>query len=289
VTLRRGLIIFVASVLVISLAVSLVQAQTDSVERSESITLNTGSTFFVSSNRESLQLVEIEGNLSAATFSSPARYPTDSFSFTAETQSHYSIRLTFNYPSEYKVTIAATESNGDRQEKAAYYLSAGQLLLTTELAFKTPDSVAPAGSQSVWESFQDWTTRFGDAFPLWVKLLYVVLGVQFAAVGYKWIRFEGCTREEDSPPSGFDRGNLLYLWSEILWKFLLTAFLVIAIAMGGQFILVSALRFMFLAQVNVLNLWDLFVLGFAGGIAIIGYTLKLVLEKSFDLKPLFQD
>jgi hypothetical protein len=187
------------------------------------------------------------------------------------------------------VTIAVTDSNGVRQEKASYYLSGGQLLLTAELTFETPDSATQAGAKSVWESVQDWTTRFGAAFPLWVKLLYVALAVQFVAVGKKWIGFENQARDEDSLRSRFDRGNLLYLWSEILWKFLLTAFLVIAIAMSGQFILIFLLRFMFLAQINMLSLWDLFVLGFAAGIAGIGYALKLGLEKLFDLKPLLRD
>jgi len=89
--------------------------------------------------------------------------------------------------------------------------------------------------------------------------------------------------------SRFDRGNLLYVWSEVLYKFFITAFLVIAAVMSGQFILISVLKFMFLAQVDMLGLWDLFVLGFAAGIAAIPYGFRVCLEKSFDLKPLFQD
>jgi len=285
----RALTVCVAFFLITGLAAALVHAETNPVERSESVVLSTGSWFLVSSDRESLQLVEIDGNLSAARFSSPSRYPTDSFSLTSDAQSRYSIRLTFNHPSEYKVTIAVIESNGTRREKASYYLSSGQLLVAVELDFKTSDPTTLSVSRSAWESFLDWTTRFGDAFPLWVKLLYVLLGVQFATVGYKWIKFENCAREEDSLPSRFDRGNLLYLWGEIFWKFFLTAFLAIAAAMGGQLILLSVLKFMFLAQVSMLSLWDLYVLGFAAGIAAIAYVLKFSLEKSFDLKPLFQD
>jgi hypothetical protein len=287
--LRRGLGIFAAVLLVMGLVTSLVHAETNSVERSESVVLHTGEWFSVSSNRESLQLVEIRGNLSATKFSSPSRYPTNSFNFTSYVQGHYSIRLTCSYPSEYDATISVWTSSGARQEEASYYVSSGQLLLTIDLDFKAPDPVSPIASSSPWDSFVGWTARFGDAFPLWVKLLYLLLGVQFVAVGYKWIRFENCAREDDSAASRFDRGNLVYLWSEIFWKFLLTVFLVIAAAMGGHLILVSVLRFMFLAQVNILSLWDLFVLGFAAGIAAIAYVFKLCLEKSFDLKPLLQD
>jgi hypothetical protein len=287
--LRRGLGAFAAVVLLMAVVTSLVHAQTNTVERSESVVLHTGEWFSVSSNREALQLVEIRGNLSATKFFSPSRYPTNSFNLTSNAEGHYSIGLTCSYPSEYDVTISVWTSSGAKQEEASYYVSSGQLLLTIDLDFKAPDPVTPIARSSPWDSFVGWTTRFGDAFPLWVKLLYLLLGVQFAAVGYKWIRLESCAREDDSAAARFDRGNLVYLWSEIFSKFLLTAFLVIAAAMGGQLILVSVLRFMFLAQVNMLSLWDLFVLGFAAGIAVIAYVFKLCLEKSLDLKPLLQD
>ena len=227
--------------------------------------------------------------MSASKLSSPQRYPANSFNFTSDAQSHYFIRLSFSYPSEYNVAILACASNGAKQEKASYYLSSGELLLALDLDFKALDPLTPVASSNVWDSFSSWTTRFGDAFPLWVKLLYVLLGVQFLSVGYKWISFESSAREEDSTVSRFDGGNLLYLWSEILFKFLLTALLIIAAVMGGQFILLSVLNFMFLAPVNMLNLWDLFVLGFAAGVTVIAYAFRLCLEKSFDLKPLFQD
>jgi len=287
--LRRGLGAFAAVVLVMGLVTSLVHAETNSVERSESVVLHTGEWLSVSSNRDSLQLVEIRGNLSATNFSSSSRYPTNSFNLTSNAEGHYSIGLTCSYPSEYELTISVLASSGAKQEEVSYYVSSGQLLLTIDLDFKAPDPVTPIASSSPWDSFVGWTTRFGDAFPLWVKLLYLLLGVQFAAVGYKWIRFERCAREDDSAASRLDRGNLVYLWTEIFWKFLLTAFLAIAAAMGGQLILVSVLRFMFLAQVNMLSLWDLFVLGFAAGIAAIAYAFRLCLEKSLDLKPLLQD
>lgn len=285
----RTLTALVMIILITGLATTLVHAQTAPEEQSETMVLHTGDWLSVSSNRESLELVEVRGNLSAAQLSSPPRYPTESFNFTSDAQSHYSIRLTFGYPSEYYVTISVNESSGAKQEKASYYVSSGKLVLTIDLDFRAPDPITQIATSTAWDSFKGWTTRFGDAFPLWVKLLYVLLGVQFVAVGYKWIRFENCARQDGSSVSRFDRGNLLYLWGEILWKFLLTAFLVIAATMSGQFILLSLLKFMFLAQVNMLSLWDLFVLGFAAGIAAIAYAFKLCLEKSFDLKPLFQD
>jgi len=286
---RQILSAFILLVLAIGLTTTLVYAETTSAEQSESVDLYTGEWLSISSNRESLQSVEINGNLSAARFPSPLRYPADSFNLTSYAQGHYSILLTFNFPSEYNVMMLVNESNAARKEVASYYFSSGQLLLTVDLDFRAPDPVALGNHATGWDDFAGWTTRFGDAFPLWVKLLYALLGIQFVAVGYKWIKFENDARRDESSMSRFDRGNLLYLWSEVLYKLFLTAFLAIAAVMSGQFILVSVLKFMFLAQVNMLSLWDLFVLGFAAGIAAIAYGLKLCLEKSFDLKPLFPD
>jgi len=287
--LRTSLTALIILVLGLGMTASLAYAEASPIERSESVALHTGDWLSVSSNRESLQIVEIRGNMSASKMSSPQTYPTHSFNFTSDASSRYSIRLTFEYPSEYGVTILTYGSDTTKQEQASYYVSSGQLLLTIDLNFEALEPATPASTSSIIRSFTSWTTRFGDAFPLWVKLLYILLGIQFVAVGYKWITFENSTRQEDSLVSRFDTGNLLYLWCEILFKFLLAAFLVIAVAMGGQLILISVLKFMFLAPVNMLSLWDLFVLGFAAGITVIAYVWKVFLEKTFDLKPLFQE
>jgi hypothetical protein len=285
----RILTVITMLVLATGLTTGLACAETTPVERSESVDLHTGDWLSVSSNRTSLRSVEIIGNLSAVIFPSALRYPADSFNLTSYAEGHYSVRLTFDFPSEYDVIILVKESNEARKEVDSYYFSSGGLLLTVDLDFT---ALAPTtlGSHAVgWEDFTSWTTRFGDAFPLWVKLLYAVLAIQFVAVGYKWIRFENEARRDKSSMSTFDRGNLLYLWGEVVYKLFLTAFLMIAATMSGQFILLLLLKFMFLAQVKMLSLWDLFVLGFAAGIAAIAYGFKLCLEKSFDLKPLFQD
>jgi len=276
-------------VLVTGLTTGLAFAETTPVERSESVDLHTGDWLSVSSDRESLQSAEIIGNLSALSFPSALQYPANSFNLTSYAQGQCSLRLTFDFPSEYDVFIMVNDGSAIGKEVNSYYFSSGGLLLTVDLDFKAPDLVTLGSNATGWDYFAGWTTRFGDAFPLWVKLLYAVLAIQFIAVGYKWIRFENESRQDKSSMSRFDRGNLLYLWSEVLYKLFLTAFLAIAATMSGQFILLSVLKFMFLAQVNMLSLWDLFVLGFAAGIVVIAYCFKLCLEKSFDLKPLFQD
>lgn len=286
---RLGLILVLVMALVIGLTTASAHAEPGSTERTESTVLKTNDLLAVSSNRESLQFVEIRGNLSASMFSSPQNYPTDSFNLTSSAASHYSVRLFFNYPSEYNVDVGVYARGDVKQEIVSYYVSSGELHLTLNLDFEEPDGTTPFSASSIWDNFTNWTARFGDAFPLWVKVLYVLLGVQFTVVGYKWIKFEDSVRGDGSTISRFDRGNLVYLWSEVLFKFLLTALLAIAVAMGGQLILLTILNFMFLAPVTMLSLWDLFVLGFAAGISVIAYVIKFFLEKSFDLKPFFQD
>jgi hypothetical protein len=281
--------IFIIVVLATAMGTGLAHAETTSIERSVSMDLSTGDWLSVSSNRESLQSVEITGNLSAIKFPSTEHYPANSFNTTSDAQGSYSITLTFDFPSEYNVVIVANQSNATRKEIVSYYFSSGQLVLTIDLNFSTPDPIIAGAHSAGRGDFANWTARFGAAFPFWVKLLYAVLGIQFVAVGYKWIRFENDARRDKSSMSRFDRGNLLYLSSEVLYKLLLTAFLVIAAAMSGQFILLLVLKFMFLAQVDMLNLWDLYVLGFAAGIAVIAYCFKFLLQKSFDLNPSFED
>jgi hypothetical protein len=56
--------------------------------------------------------------------------------------------------------------------------------------------------------------------------------------------------------------------------------------MGGEFVILFLLRFMFLINLNLLSLWDIFVVGFAFGLVAIFYIIRFTLEKLFDLKPL---
>jgi hypothetical protein len=285
----RLLGVFILLILATVMTTGLAHAETSPIERSTSIDLCTDDWLSVSSNRESLQSVEITGNLTAIQLPSGSHYPANGFNMTSHTQGRYSVTLTFNFPTEYKVAIVADQRNATRKEIASYYFSSGQLILTIDLNFSAPEPIVAGAHSTGWNDFASWTTRFGAAFPFWVKLLYAVPGIQFVAVGYKWIRFENDARRDKSSMVRFDRGNLLYLSSEVLYKLLLTAFLVIAAAMSGQFILLLILKFMFLAQVDMLNLWDLYVLGFTAGIAVIAYCFKLLLQKSFDLNPLFED
>jgi hypothetical protein len=117
-----------------------------------------------------------------------------------------------------------------------------------------------------------------------VKLVYLILGIQFLAVGGSWIRRE--SERKKSTGHSLDAGNKVFLWLDIVYKFLSTSFLVIIAIMGGEFLVLFVLRFMFLVSLDLLSLWDLFVVGFAGGIVVMTYLVRFTLEKGFDLNPL---
>jgi len=156
----RILSVFVVGILAIALTMGPAIAETTSVERSESVDLHTGDWLSVLSNRNSLQSVEIRGNLTAAKLAPAAHYPTSSFNLTSYAQGHYSIRLTFDWPSEYDVTILINESNAARKEIGSYYFSSGQLILTIDLGFGAPDPITPSTRASTRNDFASWTTRF---------------------------------------------------------------------------------------------------------------------------------
>lgn len=92
-------------------------------------------------------------------------------------------------------------------------------------------------------------------------------------------------RRKESSAQRLDNGDKAYLWLDVTYKFLVAAFLAIVAIMFGELFILFILRFMFLISLDLLSLWDLFVVGFAAGAIIIVYLTRFTLEKAFDLKP----
>ena len=254
--------------------------------RTESIQLNVGDSLVIRSDHLAMQQVLVEGNLSAAQLTKPAQYPANSFELQAVTSGGYEVRVIFSQATDYSVNLFVRQGGTNAVENStSYYISGGTLELDVSAYFnpKPSDVAALAPSISPWDSFVDWIGSFGQAFPLWVKALYLLLGVQFLAVGGLWIRREAAGREGTA--QRLDRGDKAYLWLDIVYKFLLASFVAIVAIMGGELILLFVLRFMFLVSLSLLSLWDLFVVGFAAGAVIIAYLIRFTLEKAFDLKP----
>jgi len=254
--------------------------------RTESIQLNVGDSLVIRSDHLAIQQIFVEGNLSAAQLTKPGQYPANNFELQATASGSYEVRLIFSQASDYNVNLFVEQAGTNTAENStSYYISSGTFELDVNANFnpRPVDIAALAPSISPWDSFADWIGSFGQAFPLWVKALYLLLGVQFLAVGGLWIRREAAGREGTA--QRLDRGDKAYLWLDIVYKFLLASFVAIVAIMGGELILLFVLRFMFLVSLSLLSLWDLFVVGFAAGAVIIAYLIRFTLEKAFDLKP----
>ena len=248
--------------------------------------LYAGDRLVVESDRSSIQQVFAEGNLSAANLTRPIQYPGRDFEIQAFTPGSYELRVIFDYPSDYSVNLLTRSSDAySTNNSTTYYLSGGAFELDVNATFSVrpnaPSVVSP--TISPWNSFVSWMGNFGQAFPSWVKLLYLVLGLQFFGVGGLWIRRE--TKRKEETAQRLDFGDRAFLWLDVAYKFLLVAFLAIIAIMGGELLILFVLRFMFLASLDLLSLWDLFVVGFAVGAIVIVYVVRFTLEKAFDLKP----
>jgi hypothetical protein len=257
-----------------------------SLVRSETVLLSVGDALDIHSTRLAIQQLFLEGNLSAATVDKPPQYPTDHFELNASSPGTYDVRVFFNQSSDYTINLLVRQGGTNAIENStSYYVSGGsfELDLTVYVNPNPVEAVAQANSTSAWGSFSDWMGNFGQAFPDWVKALYLLLGVQFFVVGGLWIRRESARKEGSA--QRLDAGERAYLWFDIAYKFLCASFVAIVAIMGGELVLLFVLRFMFLVSLNLLSLWDLFVVCFALGAVIIFYLIRFVLEKGLDLKP----
>lgn len=282
----RSLIIILAIVLPVILAGTQVAKADQTVIRTETVQLNVGDSLVLQSNRLSIQQVFIEGNLSAATLEKPSRYPADHFELNASLPGDYQLQAIFNQASDYNIDLLIRQNATNAiYNSTTLYVSGGSFELDVSAYFNPnpTQAVLQASSTSAWDGLVDWMGSFGEAFPLWVKALYMLLGTQFLLVGGLWIRREAARKETATQP--MDVWEKAYLCLDVAYKFLLVSFAAIVAIMGGELILLFVLRFMFLVSISLLSLWDLFVVGFAAGAVIMTYLIRLTLGKAFDLKP----
>ena len=290
--------------------------QQSPITNSQDVQLLVGDQLVVTSDQNSIQRVFLQGNLTTANYSQPAQYPTNEFALTTSDAGTYDLKVLFDLQTSYIVNVYVQSnqstitystanhhlsgaqpsrnpnsliSNQLGTNSTSYYLSGGPSELDVDVTFisRRYAGSTPLSYESASTSFIEWMGNYGQAFPTWVKLLYLVLGIQFFAVGGLWIRRESSKKE--STGQYLDAGNKVFLWMDVTCKFLLTAFLAIITIMGGELLVLFILRFMFLVSLNLLSLWDLFVVGFAAGILVMAYLIRFTLEKGFDLKPLEEE
>jgi hypothetical protein len=262
-------------------------AAEQAITRSQDVQLIVGDSLIITSNRTSIDRVLVEGNLSYTSIKKPARYPTDTFAISAYRPASYELEFFFNYLSDYQINLfVQTASDTVTGNNSTYYISSGPFELDVKAIFSPRPNVTTLelSPASPWQGFASWLGKFGQAFPSWVKLVYFTFGIQFFAVGGLWIRRE--TARKEKGVQHIDFGDKAFLWVDVACKFLLVSFLTIVAVMGGEVLVLFVLRFMFLISLNLLSLWDLFVVGFAAGAMVIVYLIRFTLEKGFDLKPM---
>jgi len=290
--MRPAQLVIVSLVLMLFTTLMLLNIANAAINAEPKITLHVDDKLRVSSDKPSIQRLKISGNLTAANYTNPIENGIRIFDFSSTQPNQYVIELVFFYIEEYSIFIQVFEyASGQVTNYPSYFVSQGNFTVVLQLNVEkqTPVAVTRIETGSILRGLISWSTEFGNSFPTWVKILYVILGLQFLVVGREWMSYENYRRKSESSLPVFDRGNKLYLWTNILCKFQLTVFVVTAILMVGQVFLVYLLRYMFLIILNLVSLWDLFVLGFMAGMTAIAYVARTILERYFDLKPIDEE
>ena len=291
-TMRPAQLVIVSLVLMLFTSLILLNTANAAINAEPKITLQVDDKLRVSSDKPSIQRLKISGNLTAANYTSPTENGVRIFDFSSTQPNQYVIELVFFYTEGYSIFIQVFEyATGRVTNYPSYFVSQGNFTVVLQLNIEKQPPVGATRIEmgSLLRGVISWATEFGNSFPTWVKILYVILGIQFLLVGHTWMSYENYRRKSESSLPVFDRGNKLYLWTNILCKFQLIVFIVTAILMVGQVFLVYLLRYMFLITLNLVSLWDLFVLGFMAGMTVIAYVSRMILERYFDLKPIEEE
>ena len=206
----------------------------------ENVNLYTGNKLIIDSNQQAIKSVVVRGNLTAATLSNNA-YPSKNFTLTTNSTQLYTVDLLLSYQAPYTSEIVISDpSSGSKTQYTSYFVSGGDLNLTIFASFQAAPSTGPSTPLG-WSSFYGWVSQFGGAFPFWIKILYAVLGAQFAFVGYRWIKFEDERRRIEGHLPPLDRGNKVYLWTEVVFRTLVAGFAIsLAIMIGEVLVLLIA-------------------------------------------------
>lgn len=254
----------------------------------ESVDLYAGNRLIISSTQQSIRSVIVRGNLSAATVSN-GNYPAKNFTLTTNSTQIYTLNVWLSYPSTYTTAIIISDPIARANSQyTSYYVSAGDLNLTIFATFQ-PAPGSGGGVPLTWSSFFGWFSQFGNAFPVWIKVLYTILGAQFAFVGYRWIKFEDEKRRIEGHLPPLDRGNRIYLWMDVMFRTLLAGFIISLTLMLGETVIVSVAQYLFFVTLNLFPLVDLFSLFFVAVLGLIIYLAREGLDKFLDLKPMMED
>jgi hypothetical protein len=251
----------------------------------ETVNLYTGNKLIVSSNQRAIQSIFVRGNLTAASIANTTR----SFTLTTNSTQQYTVDLLLWSSNAYTTSIIINDPTSNSNSTYTSYSVFGEVLNLTVFASFQPNPNTGVGAPVTWSSLYGWFFAFGNAFPLWIKILYMILGAQFAFVGYRWIKFEDERRRLEGHLPPFDRGNRMYLWIDVVFRILLTGFIISLAIMIGEVLVIAVAQYLFFVNLNLFSLVDFFSLFFVAAFATIVYLTREGLDKFFDLKPIMED
>ena len=271
-----------------ALALLVFPVHSATVNPQENVNLYTGNKLVISSTQPSIKSVVIRGNLTAATLSNGA-YPSKNFTLTTNSTQLYTVNLLLSYPAPYTTSIVINDpSSGSKTQFTSYFISGGDLNLTVFASFQAAPSTGPSAPLG-WSSFYGWISQFGGAFPFWIKILYAILGAQFGFVGYRWIKFEDERRRIEGHLPPLDRGNKVYLWTEIFFRALIAGFAISLAVMIGEVLVLLIAQYLFFVNLTLVSLVDFFSIFFVAALGTLVYLTREGLDRIFDLKPMMED
>lgn len=285
----RKLTGYLAVFLLCAIATTLVPVRATAIANpQENINLNGGQVLVISSSQASITSVVVRGNLSAARISNNP-YPAKNFTLTTNATQLYTIDLLLNYQSPYSTSILIDDpSDKTTIQYTSYYVSSGALNLTIYATYQATASNGP-NTPLGWGSLYGWGSQFGGAFPFWIKILYGVLGAQFAFVGYRWIKFEDERRRIEGHLPPLDRGNKIYLWTEVVFRTLIAGFAISLAIMIGEVLVLLIAQYLFFVSLSLVSLVDFFSIFFVAALGTLVYLTREGLDRLFDLKPIMED
>ena len=277
-----------AALMITAIALLVSPAYSATMNPQENVNLYTGNKLIIESNQASIKSVVVRGNLTAATLSNNV-YPAKNFTLTTNSTQLYTVDVLLSYQSPYSSDIVISDpSSGSKTEYTSYFVSGGDLNLTVFASFQAAPSSGPSTPLG-WSSFYGWVAQFGGAFPFWIKILYAVLGVQFAFVGYRWIRFEDERRRIEGHLPPLDRGNKTYLWTEVVFRTLVAGFAISLAVMIGEVLVLLIAQYLFFVNLDLVSLIDFFSIFFVAALGTLVYLTREGLDRIFDLKPIMED
>ena len=280
---------YLAVIMLTAIAIAVIPTRATAIANpQENINLNGGQILAIDSSQASITSVVVRGNLSAAKISNNP-YPAKNFTLTTNSTQLYTIDLMLNYQSPYTTNIVLSDPSAKTTSQyTSYYVSSGALNLTIYASYQSTPSSGPGGPIG-WGSLYDWGSQFGGAFPFWIKILYGVLGAQFAFVGYRWIKFEDERRRIEGHLPPLDRGNKIYLWTEVIFRTLIAGFAISLAIMIGEVLVLLIAQYLFFVNLTLVSLVDFFSIFFVAALGTLVYLTREGLDRVFDLKPIMED